>query len=239
MRTGIVYLSAGLILGSAGFAIGAATNPKPLTLCAKKKGGDLRFAAKRKCSRDERKLTVNQVVTVKGPQGPAGPQGAPGPPGAPGQDGTAGAPGSDGKDATPADFAPEAVRRPRPSDLASAACPAPPAVTVVDEFCRTSATSAWTDYGGEYAVVGYYKDRAGIVHLQGSARKPNSSTGSIVFVLPEGYRPAATQVFTVNLGFAPGTLGDVRVQSTGHVTRSSGAGNDFLPLDGITFRAAG
>jgi hypothetical protein len=174
------------------------------------------------------------------PAGAQGLQGIQGSPGTPGLPGAPGAPGTPGKDATPADFTPEAVRRPRPATGTASSCFAPGLGTsVVDEFCRTSPDSAWTNYGGAYERVGYYKDLAGIVHLQGSAKKQGSSTGQIVFVLPVGYRPAASQVFTVIAGAAPGTLGFVEIQANGNVERSVPQGNDYLSLDGITFRAAG
>jgi hypothetical protein len=76
-------------------------------------------------------------------------------------------------------------------------------------------------YGKDLLPPGFWKDSLGVVHLQGSV---NAVSPGVAFTLPTSYRPAGTAVFP-----------QVTVSADGAVE----VGDTFVPLDGITFRAAG
>jgi hypothetical protein len=83
-----------------------------------------------------------------------------------------------------------------------------------------------------YGQVGYYRDTEGYVHLQGWAHKCQTpATGSVIFILPPGYRPAITEVQAV----APVNDEQVSVDPQGNV---SGAGPGLPILSGVEFRCA-
>jgi hypothetical protein len=104
--------------------------------------------------------------------------------------------------------------------------------------------------------VGFYKDREGVVHLKGAAA--GGMSGTVVFQLPAGYRPATGKVVSFaavcGCGATDSPTGDSVHLPTGEVdiygpgmgdvtgivrliTALSTAGNAVI-LDGITFRAA-
>jgi hypothetical protein len=142
------------------------------------------------------------------PRGPAGAQGVPGPRGPAGPKGPVGTPGTS---VAPA----EAVR------LVGA--PGQPAFL-----------NGWhsvDDDDPTYAAAGFFKDPAGVVHLQGSVK---SGTAAEIFVLPPGYRPSGREGFSTP-GF--GVTASVDVSADGTVRQNSGTAA-FLALSGITFRAA-
>jgi len=105
----------------------------------------------------------------------------------------------------------------------------------------------WGSFGPPYGGGAYYRDDEGQVHLSGVVQSsvfagpfppPSQNlcgTPWVIFVLPAGYRPAAEEIFAVDSGNA---LGRVDVTPNGDVSCMSGAGDQYVSLDGITFRAA-
>jgi hypothetical protein len=88
------------------------------------------------------------------------------------------------------------------------------------QFCE-----GWRDYGRGYAPAAYYRDRSGIVHLEGSVETDGSPTADLtLFYLPRSYRPrdGARTASGVTIG------GDGSVQA--------GEQTAYLSLDGIAFR---
>ena len=103
----------------------------------------------------------------------------------------------------------------------------------------------WMDiarFGNDWARTAYFKDAAGVVHLKGQVRDNSScypeysapNENAIIFVLPEGYRPAERQSFGTTSNHA---FGEALVRPDGAVIARSGSLNDFS-LNGIGFRAA-
>ena len=218
-RTILIIVGVGM-LAFAGLAVAQSGGGSPKILCAKKTDGALRLARHGKCGRSETRLTVNQVVTVRGPAGPAGLAGPAGDPG------VTGAPG---KDATPADFAGE------PTIPVSAAAAGANQCSVVAQFCSGGNNWRWRSYGNGYQPVGFWKDRAGIVHLEGTAELFGGSAGAqpAAFILPPAYRPAAIRQFPIRAG--ADALRYVEVRPDGQVRPELG-GAGIAPLDGIAFR---
>jgi hypothetical protein len=95
--------------------------------------------------------------------------------------------------------------------------------------------NGWTNYGGEHATAGYYKDKNGIVYLRGSIKDGLASTETTLFILPDGYRPSTSGrlMFPVvsNNGFAR-----VDIRANGEVIIMTGH-TSFLSMDAIQFLA--
>ncbi len=105
--------------------------------------------------------------------------------------------------------------------------------------------NGWSNnlWGHNYAH--YFRDKSGIVHLQGLVVRVAGAFGitNFIFNLPVGYRPARRERFIV------GTYGDAPPQpntsaclcyfaSNGNVIGMTGS-NSCFSLDGITFSAVG
>ena len=95
--------------------------------------------------------------------------------------------------------------------------------------------NSWKNQGSGTALAAFYKDREGVVHLQGNVK--GGSVG-VVFTLPPGYRPAVSQEFaalTVNSG-PTRAINQLEVQDDGDVVLYEPVG-DWASLSGISFRA--
>jgi hypothetical protein len=208
------------MLAFAGLAVAQSGAGSPATLCAKRAGGALRLARHGKCGRSETRLAVNRVVTVRGPAGPAGLAGRAGDPGAT---------GVPGKDAMPADFAGESTMPVSAAAAGAGQC------SIVAQFCTGGNGWRWRSYRNGYQPVGFWKDRTGIVHLEGTAELFGGSGGAqrAAFILPVAYRPAAIRQFPIRA--AADTLRSVEVRPDGQVRPELG-GAGIAPLDGIDFR---
>ena len=156
-------------------------------------------------------------MTVRGPAGAAGRPGADGSPGAP------------GRDAAPADFAGEPARLVAGAPGGGGQCAA------VAQFCTGGNGWFWRNYGNGYQAVGFWKDRGGVVHLEGVAELTGGSGGAqpAAFVLPHGYRPPADRRFTIVS--TVDTPRHVDVHADGRVEPVLGGGGT-APLDGVSFR---
>lgn len=99
----------------------------------------------------------------------------------------------------------------------------------------------WQNYGNPFNSAGFWRDSVGVVHLRGVI--VGGQTGQLIFNLPSGYRPTATEVlmtwaFTFSMGYQ---VGRVDIASSGSVTCAQGASTgvtEFFFLDNLTFRAA-
>jgi hypothetical protein len=125
----------------------------------------------------------------------------------------------------------------------------PPATGV---FCTTDngptfGVGRWQNLGGIWQPAAFYKDAFGIVHLEGVVWDNFGLNQSRIFILPAGYRPAASHIFVVTgreITDAREAHGRIDVGSDGAVAlviRPDSDG-DFGPLahlslDGISFRA--
>jgi hypothetical protein len=87
--------------------------------------------------------------------------------------------------------------------------------------------------------VGFYKDRKGIVHLEGEAQA-SAGASQVIFTLPSGYAPPFAQNLVAPGGVTPDfsvALSTVGVGADGTV-RLQKASTLFVTLDGLTWRAA-
>jgi len=89
----------------------------------------------------------------------------------------------------------------------------------------------WHNFAAGYAPAGYYKDSAGIVHLQGVIAGGTDTSVNIIFTLPVGYRPKNTEMFTA---YSSSGFSSVWIEPDGVISFRSGA-NSFFSLSGISF----
>lgn len=95
--------------------------------------------------------------------------------------------------------------------------------------------SSWTNYGSGYADAGYWRDKEGVVHLQGLIKNGNFTSGTVLFVLSPGYRPSGGRlIFTAD---NTGLQGRVDVLADGQVILMTASSNAYFNLTGISFRA--
>lgn len=94
--------------------------------------------------------------------------------------------------------------------------------------------NSWVNYGTPHNVAGYYRDPLVVVHLRGVVKSGTVASGTPIFTLPVGYRPAARELRVV---ISNGAIGRCDVYDDGRVCAESG-NNAWFSLDGISFRAA-
>ncbi len=102
-----------------------------------------------------------------------------------------------------------------------------------DAFTAPTLLNGWVNSGTIYADAGFYKDKSGVVRLQGLVKNGSIAGNTILLKLPVGYRPSATLAFTLsnNASFADCYIdgnGDVRIFPNNNV---------WLSLSNISFRA--
>jgi hypothetical protein len=107
-----------------------------------------------------------------------------------------------------------------------------------------SGSSTFPSPGGglKLAPVGFYKDRAGIVHLEGVAKtgKGTPVVGVIpIFILPPGFRPDSGTIHIFGGGTSAAAVFGSNVTVEGKVLGGmvGGEEGEATALDGITFRA--
>lgn len=107
---------------------------------------------------------------------------------------------------------------------------------IQEPYMALSLQNGWVNFGGEFQTAVYWRDSNGVVHLEGLIRNGTTTGGTVVFTLPVGYRPAATQIFSVS---SSGGTFQIRINSSGQGAVWVVTGNNgHLSLSGIVFRAA-
>ncbi|MBV9212478.1 MAG: hypothetical protein JOZ25_02405, partial [Actinobacteria bacterium] len=115
--------------------------------------------------------------------------------------------------------------------------------TDLGRTCFLWITAPYTGFNS----IGFYRDRAGVVHLKGLAKCTDTVShcstdggSNRIFILPPGYRPATRYVFIAPTG-AGSFVGRVDVTASGDVRFYYGdptqGSSSFVSLDGISFRA--
>lgn len=72
--------------------------------------------------------------------------------------------------------------------------------------------AGWTNLGGEYQPLTYYKDQFGVVHVNGAMNK-GATAGHLATTLPVGIRPLKTNIFYSN--FKDGFLSEIILKADG------------------------
>lgn len=96
--------------------------------------------------------------------------------------------------------------------------------------------NSWVNYSADYTGASYWKDANGIVHLTGVIKDGVVTKGTIVFTLPAGYRPFASEIMTVQNG--DNAFRRLDILANGNVTlNGQGFTNGWLSLTNISFKA--
>lgn len=99
-----------------------------------------------------------------------------------------------------------------------------------EDWTPATLVNGWVNFGGGKANASFYKDGAGVVHIQGLIKL--GTIGAVAFTLPAGYRPLGNLTVATN---ASNAFGSVDINSDGTVTPQVGA-NTFVSL-AFSFRA--
>lgn len=94
--------------------------------------------------------------------------------------------------------------------------------------------NSWVNYGSGYESANYWKDKCGVVHISGFVKSGTTTDGTVIFTLPSGYRPRASEKFIV---VSLNLLCVIDIYTSGNVTIRTGANSGWLSLSGISFRA--
>lgn len=103
-----------------------------------------------------------------------------------------------------------------------------------EPWIEPSMINGWVNFSDDYNKFGFFKDEMGMVHLKGMIK----SGDGVIFTLPVGYRPFARAYFpTMSRGGGRDGLAIINIFKEGAIRPGSLQGNDWLTLDGISFRA--
>ena len=94
--------------------------------------------------------------------------------------------------------------------------------------------NSWVNYGSGYESASYFKDKCGVVHIAGFIKSGTITDGTVIFTLPDGYRPRASEKFIV---VSLNAICVLDIYGNGNLTIRAGANSGWLSLSGISFRA--
>jgi len=95
--------------------------------------------------------------------------------------------------------------------------------------------NSWVNFeAGTEAAASYFKDDFGIVHFKGLIKSGTITAGTVLFVLPVGYRPPVNSTIgtTSNLSACA-----IDVLANGNVQITGGANATWLTLYNLSFKA--
>lgn len=100
---------------------------------------------------------------------------------------------------------------------------------------RPTFQNSWQDFlESSGAIAEYYKDDVGRVYLQGLISSGIMTANTVIFVLPEGYRPKVDRYVPVVTNSGTGSL---KIAVDGKVMINNISTNTYVSLDGVVFRA--
>lgn len=94
--------------------------------------------------------------------------------------------------------------------------------------------NGWTNYGSGYESINYWKDICGVVHISGIIKSGKIADGTVLFNLPEGYRPRASEKFSC---ISLNELCIIDIYTNGNVVIRISANSEWLSLSSISFIA--
>lgn len=107
-----------------------------------------------------------------------------------------------------------------------------PQFIVREEITNPTLLNSWVNYGGTRQAAGFWKDKESVVHLEGVIKSGTTTSPTILFNLPAGYRPSLRNKFATvsNSAFA-----SIFIDTDGNVYYESGSNVEFS-LCGISFK---
>lgn len=102
-------------------------------------------------------------------------------------------------------------------------------------------SNLWSQYGGGWNLVSFFRDQEGFVHLRGLLVGPGANISTNCFYLPPGYRPQRDELHSA-ISYGGGyvlsriDIYSYRDPSVPGLVSPSLYGTDWISLDGITFR---
>lgn len=94
--------------------------------------------------------------------------------------------------------------------------------------------NSWVNYGSGYAPAGYYKDLSGMVHVEGMIKDGTTTSGTNLFNLPAGFRPAERMSFAAA---SVSVIARIDVLADGNVQAITSVSSGFLALNNVHFLA--
>ena len=101
-----------------------------------------------------------------------------------------------------------------------------------EAFIAPTLVNGFSNYGGNFAPAGYFKDEFSTVHLRGLVTTAGDPDGDIIFTLPVGYRPPYQLIFTT---INNDTTARIDVFTDGTVKVAFGS-TGWFNLEQISFR---
>lgn len=99
--------------------------------------------------------------------------------------------------------------------------------------------NSFTNFGGGWETVGFWKDPFSMVHLHGLVTNASDKSGFNIFTLPTGYRPADNLLFPQVRGNPENHIFTrVDVLDDGSVQPALMSAGNWISLSGISFRIA-
>lgn len=107
------------------------------------------------------------------------------------------------------------------------------ATAIMPSYIAPTLQNGWTNMGGSFATVGYFKGPDSVVHLKGMIKAGTVTNGTVLFNLPAGYRPLNEHRFAVPSGNGTSDVfGEISVQAIGNVAIIAGSGaGGWISLD--------
>ena len=104
---------------------------------------------------------------------------------------------------------------------------------ISENVTTVSLQNGWSNYGQGFPPAGYWKDASGSVHLRGLIKGGDTTGGTVIFDLPEGYRTLwAGQHFLIASNH---NVGEIFINDLGQV-KVGFVDTTWVDLAGITFR---
>ncbi|WP_400194602.1 hypothetical protein [Lysinibacillus telephonicus] len=100
--------------------------------------------------------------------------------------------------------------------------------------------NGWVNYGGNDETAGYSKDSLNTVKVKGLIKNGAIAGGTVLFMLPKGFRPKKTVTFPTQCADVNGAIdsnGRILITPNGQGMIWSVTKNNWLTLDIITFKA--
>ncbi|QAT43432.1 pyocin knob domain-containing protein [Aminipila luticellarii] len=110
------------------------------------------------------------------------------------------------------------------------------ATTKQEDWIAPTLQNGWTNQGT--LPCGYYKDSFGVVRLRGRITGGTFANDTTIFTLPVGYRPSCDEThYTFFYNGSSNLLAALNFHADGKIGLWGVSANNFLDLNGITFRA--